>query len=96
VWGAGVTYETGPWRFGVDYVNLEEELPAFVDGAVTRFETQDGQGWTGAVGYEFDENLQIVAGYQHYDFDGPAGVCVGAGCDTLDADMAYLQTSMSF
>jgi predicted porin len=101
VWGAGATYETGPWRFGVGYVNLEEELPPVVDTSpagpdVIRELTQDGQGWTGAVGYEFDENLQIVAGYQHYDFDGPAGLCVGAGCDTLDADMAYLQTSMSF
>lgn len=100
VWGAGVTYETGPWRFGVDYVNLEEELPAFTDSstgpAIRRELTQDAQGWTGAVGYEFDENLQIVGGYQHYDFDGPAGVCTGAACDTLDADLAYVQFSMSF
>jgi predicted porin len=101
VWGAGATYETGPWRFGVGYVNLEEELPPIIDTSpagpdVIRELTQDGQGWTGAVGYEFDENLQIVAGYQHYDFDGPAGVCVVGGCDTLDADMAYVQASISF
>jgi predicted porin len=99
VWGAGATYETGPWRFGAGYVNLEEELPAFMDGATRRELTQDAQGWTGAVGYEFDENLQIVAGYQHYDFDGPAGGCVTGPtpvCDTLDADLAYVQASISF
>lgn len=103
IWGAGVTYETGPWRFGIGYVNLEEELPLFIDTTplappdnVPRVLTQDAQGWTGAVGYEFDENLQIVAGYQHYDFDGPAGVCVVGACDTLDADLAYLQASISF
>lgn len=100
IWSAGATYETGPWRFGANYVNLEEELPPFIDStggpAVPRVLTQDAQGWSGAVGYEFDENLQIVAGYQHYDFDGPVGACVGAGCDTMDADLAYLQTTMSF
>jgi predicted porin len=103
VWGAGATYETGPWKFGVGYVNLEEELPVFFDATPpgvlndqNRFLTQDGQGWTGAVTYEFDENLQISAGYQHYNFDGPAGVCTGAACDTLDADLAFVQTSMSF
>ena len=100
IWGAGLTYETGPWRFGANYANLEEELPRFTDSstgpAITRELTQDAQGWQGSVGYEFDENVQIVAGYQHYDFDGPAGVCVTAACDTLDADLAFVQTSISF
>jgi predicted porin len=100
VWGAGVTYETGPWRFGANYVNLEEELPPFIDTttgpAITRELTQDAQGWSGAVGYEFDENLQMVVGYQHYDFDGPAGVCATPACDSLEADLAYFQTSITF
>jgi predicted porin len=100
VWGAGVTYQTGPWKLGAGYVNLEEELPRFTDDStgpdVIRELTQDAQGWTGAVTYEFDENLQLSAGYQHYDFDGPAGVCTGVACDTLDADLAFVQTTMSF
>lgn len=100
VWGAGVTYETGPWKFGAGYVNLEEELPPFIDStggpAVRRELTQDAQGWTGAVTYEVDENLQFSAGYQHYDFDGPAGGCVTGACDTLDADLGFFQTTMSF
>lgn len=96
VWGAGITYETGPWRFGGGYVDLEEELPPFMDGATRRELTQDAQGWTGAISYEFDENLQIAGGYQHYDYDGPAGVCIAAACDTLDADLAYVQTSITF
>lgn len=102
VWGAGITYETGPWRIGGGYVNLEEELPPFIDatnrvlGARRRDLTQDAQGWTGAISYEFDENLQIAGGYQHYDFDGPANACVTAVCDTLDAGLAYIQTSITF
>jgi hypothetical protein len=61
--------------------------------------TQDAQGWAGAIGYEFDENARIVAGYQHYSFEGPGGTCVAGGtpvCDTLDANLGYLQTSISF
>ncbi len=99
IWGAGITYETGPWRFGANYVNLDEELPPFFDtsvGPTLRELTQDAQGWQGAVAYEFDENVHIVVGYQHYNFDGPTNVCVTAACDTLDADLAFVQTSMSF
>jgi predicted porin len=100
VWGAGVTYETGPWRFGVNYVNLEEELPAFTDTSpvidVIRNLTQDAQGYTGQVGYELDENVQFVVGYQHYDFDGPTGGCISGACDTLDADLAFFQTAITF
>ncbi|MCE9523004.1 MAG: porin [Alphaproteobacteria bacterium] len=100
VWGAGVTYETGPWRFGVNYVDLEEELPSFIDNStgpnITRNLTQDAQGYTGQVGYEFDENVQIVFGYQHYEFDGPTGVCTAGSCDTLDADLGFVQTAITF
>jgi hypothetical protein len=71
-------------------------LPPFIDVATPRQVTQDAQGWTGAIAYEFDENLLIAGGYQHYDFDGPIGTCTVAGCDTLDADLAYIQTTMSF
>lgn len=96
VWSAGLTYETGPWNFGVNYVNLEEELPPFDDGLVRRALTQDAQGYMGAVGYVFDDNLQITVGYQHYDFDGPTGSCVAAACDTLEADLGFIETIISF
>lgn len=101
VWGAGLTYETGPWRFGANYVNLEEELPAFRDTSpvgpdVIRSLTQDAEGYTGQVGYELDENVQFVIGYQHYKFDGPTGVCVAGACDTLDADLGFFQTAITF
>lgn len=99
-WGAGATYETGPWRIGAEYVNLEEELPTFVDNTtgpnISRDLVQNADGYAGSIGYEFDENAKIVAGYQHYNFDGPAGACVSAACDTMDADLGYLQTSITF
>lgn len=100
IWAAGVTYETGPWRFGANYIDLEEELPAFIDTSVLstprRELTQDAQGWSGTVGYEVDDNLSFALGYQHYNFDGPAGVCLTGVCDTLDADLGFFQTSITF
>ena len=98
-WGAGVSYETGPWRFGVEYVDLQQELPDFLDGIVRRSLTQDANAWSGAVGYEIDSNARIVAGYQSFAYDGPAGACVAGPtpvCDTLDAGLGYVQTSISF
>ncbi len=99
IWGAGATYETGPWRIGAEYVNLEEELPRITDGGIPRDLTQDAEGWAGSIGYEFDENARIAAGYQHYTFEGPGATCVAGGtpvCDTLDANLGYIQTSISF
>ncbi|NOT41414.1 MAG: porin, partial [Alphaproteobacteria bacterium] len=100
IWGAGITYETGPWEFGVNYVTLDEELPAFTTlGPVVHNLSQEAEGWAGAIGYEFDENLRMGVGYQHYKFEGPANACVSApvaACDTLDANLAYFETSITF
>lgn len=100
IWGAGITYETGPWEFGVNYVTMDEELPTFTTiGPVLHNLSQQADGWTGAVGYEFDENLRMGIGYQHYEFDGPANACVSgptAVCDTLDANLGYFETSITF
>jgi predicted porin len=100
IWGAGITYETGPWQFGVNYVTLDEELPTFVSvGPVVRNVSQEAEGWSGAIGYEFDENLRMGLGYQHYTFDGPANACVTglpSACDTLEADIGYFETSITF
>ncbi len=98
-WGAGASYETGPWRVGVEYVSLEEELPDFLDGVVRRSLTQDANAWSGAIGYEIDGNARIVAGFQQYAFEGPGGACIAGPtpvCDTLDAGLGYIQTSISF
>jgi predicted porin len=96
IWGAGITYETGPWEFGVNYVTLDEELPTFTNLATTYAFSQQAEGWTGAIGYEFDENLRMGVGFQHYKFDGPANACVAAACDTLDANLGYFETSITF
>jgi outer membrane protein OmpU len=97
IWGAGIEYETGPWSFGANYTALTEELP-LVNSLLgpVRPDDQKAHAWSGAVGYEFDENLRMGVGYQHYRFNGPANVCAGAACDTLDADVAYFETAFSF
>jgi len=97
IWGAGLTYETGPWMFGVNYANLKEELPAFLDGrATTRHLTQEATAWQGTVGYEIDNGVDVYLGYQHYNYDGPTGQCSAVACDSMDADVGFLQTAFSF
>lgn len=100
IWGAGLTYETGPWTFGVNYANLREELPPFVDpsviGTPTRRLVQDAEAWQGTVGYEIDTGVDIYLGYQRYSFDGPTGQCSAVNCDSLQADVGFLQTAFSF
>lgn len=100
IWSAGITYETGPWQFGVNYATLEEELPTFTTpGPVAHSLSQEADAWSGGIAYEFDENLRMGLGYQHYEFDGPAGACVAApvaACDTLEANLGYFETSITF
>ena len=100
VWGAGLTYETGPWTFGVNYADLREELPPYVDGSIPtpqrRTLTQDAQAWQGTIGYELENGIDFYIGYQHYNFDGPTGQCSAVACDSLEADVGFLQTAFSF
>ncbi len=98
IWGAGIEYETGPWSFGVNYVDLTEELPLVSSFLIGTFRPEDqrANALSGAVGYEFDENLRMGVGFQHYQFEGPANACVAAACDTLDANLGYFETSITF
>ena len=95
IWSAGVKYETGPWAFGVDYITSSEELPFS--------RNQNGKGFEAAVGYTLNEYLRLTGGYQRFEFDGPFGSCQtdkgGVGfppCDTLDANVGFVETKFSF
>ena len=92
VWSFGLTYETGPWMAGVNYIMSDEEL-VFSD-------KQQGNGFQVAGAYTFHENLRLSAGYQSFEFEGPFGGCLtdfGAfACDTLDGKIGYVETTFSF
>ncbi len=93
IWSTGLTYERGPWMFGVNYVYADEELPFYTAD-------QEGEGLQFAAGYTFTENIRATAGYQHFEFDGPFDVCPtdfgGFGCDTLNGNIGYVETTFSF
>jgi outer membrane protein OmpU len=96
IWSAGLTYERGPWMFGINYIHADEEL-VFDDT------NQTGSGTQLAAGYTFSPNIRLTAGYQYFDFEGPDNQCQaddgGAGsprCDTLDANLGYVETTFSF
>jgi hypothetical protein len=93
VWSFGLTYERGPWMFGANYITANEEL-AFWS------EDQEGSGLQFAGAYTLNENIRFSAGWQRFEFEGPFDVCFTDtgqfGCDTLDGDVGYLETSFSF
>lgn len=93
IWSVGVTYERGPWSVGANYIYADEELPFFS-------QNQEGSGVQVAAGYAFGPSVRMTGGYQHFEFDGPFNVCItdsgGGGCDTLDGNVGYLETTFSF
>jgi outer membrane protein OmpU len=93
VWSFGLTYERGPWMFGANYITADEEL-AFWS------EDQEGSGLQFAGAYTINENIRLSAGWQRFEFEGPFDVCFTDtgqfGCDTLDGDIGYLETSFNF
>lgn len=93
IWSLGLTYERGPWMLGATYITASEEIPfSSVD--------QEGDGLQFAAAYTFSEWLRMSGGYQHFEFDGPFPSCItdagGFGCDTLDGNIGYLETTFSF
>jgi hypothetical protein len=91
VWSYGVTYETGPWMLGANYITSTQEL-----GGTSE---QDGLGYQLSGAYTVNEYLRLSAGYQRYEFEGPFDTCVVGLtflCDTLDADIGYVETTFRF
>lgn len=96
IWSFGVMYESGPWAFGLNYITSEEEMPFFS-------EKQQGDGFQVSAGYTVTEYLRITGGWQRFEFDGPYGECqTDTGgiffptCDTLNANVGYVETTFSF
>lgn len=93
IWSVGLTYERGPWSLGANYITADQEFPF-------PSENQEGSGVQFAAGYTFDPNIRLTGGYQHFEFDGPFDSCPtdagGPFCDTLDANLGYLETTFSF
>ncbi|MFM9863957.1 MAG: porin [Micropepsaceae bacterium] len=88
VWSFGLMYEAGPWAASVNYITMIEEVPFSTE--------QDGSGLQFALGYTINEDFRITGGYQRFDFDGPLNFCSTGFCDTLDANVGYIETSFNF
>jgi hypothetical protein len=93
IWSFGLTYERGPWMFGANYITATEDMPFWS-------EDQEGSGLQFAGAFTFNETIRLSAGWQRFEFEGPFDACVTDtgqfGCDTLDGDVGYLETSFSF
>jgi outer membrane protein OmpU len=89
IWEAGLKYESGPWSAGLNYVEAHAELPFA--------QVQEGRAFEVAAGLAVGPGIQVSAGYQNYSFEGPSGACNTPGfCDSADAGVFYLETTLSF
>jgi outer membrane protein OmpU len=88
LWDVGLKYESGPWSAGVNYVSADAELPFKFN--------QKGEAIEIAGGLLVGPGIQVAAGYQHFNFDGPNGTCNVAICDSAEAGVFYLETTLSF
>lgn len=98
IWGLGAKYETGPWAFGVNYVNGVAEL-------ATAGHKQRGQAYQAAASYQVGPGIMVIVGYQRWNFEAggllpvtfansPSGVAFTP--TNANADMLYLETALSF
>jgi hypothetical protein len=89
IWSFGLMYERGPWAASANYITASEEI-AFSP------REQEGMGLQFALGYTINESFRVTGGYQRYEFERESGGCSVFGCDTLDANVGYVETTFSF
>ena len=95
VWWRRLREETSNLEDAIKQVLImaDEELPFAIA-------EQEGSGLQFAAGYTFSESIRMTGGYQRFEFDGPINNCFtdagGFGCDTLDGNVGYLETTFSF
>ena len=73
------TVERGPWRIGAEYSNADISGP--VDYEVTGYET--------AIGYSINDNLELTAGWQWYNYKRSTGAFYN-GLPTIDMNAGFL------
>lgn len=87
LWDVGLKYESGPWSAGLNYVSADAEL--------SPTQSQKGKAIEIAGGLIVGPGIQVAAGYQHFDFEGPSGICAGF-CDSAEAGVFFLETTLTF
>jgi predicted porin len=73
-WELGASYSTGPWTFGLAYMNME------TDG-ITGFSDDEHDYYSLGVRYAIGPGVTLIGGVQHHDIDASrnaAGVLRGA------------------
>jgi predicted porin len=90
----GVDYGSGPWRVGVAYMQLEQEVAGAVVGTKS---TRDDKIEYISIGgsYNLGPGVKMFGGLQIYDFEDSAG---GAGPVATEADntVGVIGTKLSF
>jgi outer membrane protein OmpU len=93
-WRIGVDYGTGPWKIGIAYMQLEQEVAGATVG--TKSARDDKTEYVSIGGsYNLGPGIKMFGGLQIYDFEDSTG---GTGANAAEADntVAVIGTKFSF
>ena len=89
-WTVGLRYATGPWGFGIQYANFENESGVTAAGLANGNDELDAVEIGGS--YDIGPGIKMLAGIQFVDLDDNAN----SGANENDATVVFFGTFLSF
>ncbi|MBT4489396.1 MAG: porin [Rhodospirillaceae bacterium] len=89
-WTVGLRYATGPWGFGIQYANFENESGVTAAGVPNGNDELDAVEIGGS--YDIGPGIKMLAGIQFVDLDDNAN----SGANENDATVVFFGTFLSF
>ena len=89
-WTVGLRYATGPWGFGIQYANFENESGVTAAGVPNGNDELDAVEIGGS--YNIGPGIKMLAGIQFVDLDDNAN----SGANENDATVVFFGTFLSF
>ena len=94
-WRIGVDYGTGPWKVGIAYMSLEQEIAGATAG--TKSARGDETNYISIGGaYNLGPGIKMFGGLQIYDFQDSAGGAGAAVSTEADNTVVVIGTKFSF
>jgi len=102
-WSAGITYETGPWGFNLNYARMDVE-DVDVGGTTRYFTDNEAESWLAGITYTYGPGMQIGIGVQTLDatdlerevYDYPNPMFVDSQWEGFEGTSVFIENSLTF
>lgn len=92
VWEIGGRYQTGPWSFGLNYIEGESQVLEFVFPGSDTLVDVDGRAWQAAASYTVSPGVSVGAVYENWRYGGDDPI-LGLDADVL---MAVVELDVNY